>query len=309
MKSSNCSLWILGARTDVSFMMQTIPHIIKMCNFPFEEKVLAVDTALLSGDKTQRPGIGTMEQLRKNCKKLLDKKIVDKVIDINYSKEYKDKVYLKHFGTKRIKQTHNWKGYPVLGSIFCIEECKSEYMLHFDSDILFYQNKNYNWIKEGIELTEKYPNITDVRPFAGPPTKEGKLGQDFEYNPNGFYKIKGFSSRCFLINCKKFEKLLPMNPLYYFFKKRRFVTRIKHIINYLRGDGFLESWENIVANKIKKTNYFRAILDSTNVWTLHPCDHGPKFIEILPKIIKKIEKGEYPEEQAGDYDLKLEYWI
>lgn len=64
MNFPTCSLWIFVARTDVAFMMHTIPHILRMSHFPFEERVLAIDTAPLSGDKLLRPGIGTMEELR-----------------------------------------------------------------------------------------------------------------------------------------------------------------------------------------------------------------------------------------------------
>ncbi|MGV2390991.1 MAG UNVERIFIED_CONTAM: hypothetical protein LVR29_30850 [Microcystis novacekii LVE1205-3] len=37
---------VLQAQTNVWFMMNTIPHLVKMSQFPFQEKVLAIDTAL-----------------------------------------------------------------------------------------------------------------------------------------------------------------------------------------------------------------------------------------------------------------------
>jgi hypothetical protein len=40
----SCSLWFFTARTDVWFMMNTIPIVVKMSQFPFQEKVLAIDT-------------------------------------------------------------------------------------------------------------------------------------------------------------------------------------------------------------------------------------------------------------------------
>ncbi len=51
MSSYNCSLWMLAARTDIPYMMHTIPHLVRMSNFPFTEVVLAIDTAPLSGDQ------------------------------------------------------------------------------------------------------------------------------------------------------------------------------------------------------------------------------------------------------------------
>jgi len=29
----------------------------------------------------------------------------------------------------------------------------------------------------------------------------------------------------------------------------------------------------------------------------------------LPRLIKLIEAGEYPPEQAGHYDMKLDFWL
>ena len=40
--------------------MHTIPHLVRMSNFNFIQRVLFMDTAPLSGDKVTRPGIGTL---------------------------------------------------------------------------------------------------------------------------------------------------------------------------------------------------------------------------------------------------------
>ncbi|WP_414542043.1 hypothetical protein [Nostoc sp. CCY0012] len=153
MKTPSCSLWIFVARTDTSFLLHTIPHLVKMNNFPFEERVLVVDTAPLMGHTVNRPFIGTMQELRECTEKLLEAGIVDRIVDINYDPSYHDSMYRKHFG-QPIRFTHNYKGYPILGSIFKIEECKSDYILHFDSDMLLYQKSNYSWIEEGIKLMQ-----------------------------------------------------------------------------------------------------------------------------------------------------------
>ena len=89
------TLSIFVAITDVRFMMNTISHLIKACNYPFFEKIIAIDTAHLSGYKPNLPGVGTLEELRMNCNKLLKQGIIDKVIDIDYGK--KEKIYKKHF--------------------------------------------------------------------------------------------------------------------------------------------------------------------------------------------------------------------
>ena len=304
---ASCSLWILIARTDLPFMMHTIPHLVKTCNYPFEEKVLVIDTAPLSGEKLNRAGIGSLEELRNSAKKLLDAEIVDRVVDINYDPAYRKKLYQKHFGFP-LRQTHNYKGYPILGTIFTIEECQSDYMLHFDSDMLMYQNPDYNWIAEAIELMEKHPQLMSLRPLTGPPTQDGQLYQTKEYqkNEDDFYQFKFFSSRAYLIKRQTFEQLIPLPIIWRPYKNKlmeKLPLNLQTRLNYLFEKGKLDSWEIMVSQQLDNTHYFRGVLSNTKAWTLHPKDRSPKFIEALPEIINKIEAGIYPPEQAGHYDL------
>lgn len=301
------------ARTDIPFMMHTIPHIVRMCNFPFTQRLLAVDTAPLSGDKVNRPGVGTLEQLRDYCDQLLAAGVVDKVVDIDYSPDYQKRIYQKHFGT-RIRQSHNYKGYPILGTIFSIEEVPGDYVVHFDSDMLIHQQPDYSWIEEGIKLLQNYPDVMSVRPLTGPPKDDGEINQrvPYEREPQGFYKFKFFSSRVYLSDRKRFDSLLPL-PIFWRTYKNKVLNglpiSLKTKLNYLTGKGQLDSWEVMVSNRLEETSYVRAVLDSPKAWTVHPKNREPEFIKALPKLIEKIEKGWYPPEQAGYYDLIFEHWL
>lgn len=302
MTNPSCSLWIFVARPDTSFLLQTIPHLVKVNNFPFEERVLAVDTAPLMGDKVTRPFIGTMEELRDCTEKLLNAGVVDRVVDINYDTNYHKQVYKKHFGTP-IRFTHNYKGYPILGSIFSIEECKSDYMLHFDSDMLMYQQPNHNWIAEAVKIMEENPKMMFVRPLAGPPTKE-KKSEPFDV-------FKTFGSRVYLIDCQRFDKFLPIPVLWRNYNQKwmnSLPTKLQTALSNLTGKGKLDSWEIMVTLGLEQTDYFRANLTNPAAWTLHPKDRSPAFLAALPNIIARIEAGDFPAQQAGEYDLIPEAW-
>jgi hypothetical protein len=313
MQLPSCSLWILLARTDLPFIHLTIPHLVRINNFPFQERVLAIDTAPLSAEKAKRPNIGTLEELRNCAQSLVKAGIIDRVVDINYESSYRNQVYLKHFGYK-FKQTHGSVGCPILPYLFSIEEAQSEYLLHFDSDMLLYQYSDYNWIEKGITLMEKFPKMITVRPLAGPPHPEGYLYQPIAYkaDSNGFYKFKSFSARTYLINRKRFDELLPI-PLTWSPYRRKLFNKLpvslQAALNYLTGKGKVIPWETMVSQKIEQTDYFRAVLSNPQAWTLHPKDRGAEFLENLPQIIARIEAGNYPPEQAGYYDLKLSLWI
>jgi hypothetical protein len=294
-------------------MMQTIPHLVRMCHFPFQERVLAIDTAPLIGDKVNRPGIGTLDDLRHCTAELLKDGFIDRVVDINYDPAYRHRVYRQHFGTS-MPFTHNYKGYPILGSIFTIEECQSDYMLHFDSDMLLHQQPDYNWIEEGMTVMQKHPELMSIRPLTGPPTVEGTLdrGDVYERDPDGFYKSKFFSSRTYLIDCQRFDELLPL-PMIMRPYRQQFLNQLpvnlQAVYSKLTGKGAFDSWEIMVSKKLEQSHYVRGTLANPNAWTLHPKDRSPKFIEALPHIISRIEAGDYPPEQAGQYDLISELWL
>jgi hypothetical protein len=314
-EKNNCSLWILVARTDVAFITQTIPHLVRMCDYPFAERVLAIDTAPLSGEKVLRPNLGTLNELQACCQNLKVSGVIDRIVEIDYSDIYRKKAYYKHFGSSRVLATHNWKGAPFLGYIFCIEECKTDYFLHFDSDILLYQKPGFNWVEEGIKILRGNPDILYVRPQVGPQDENGGKSLYKEYGvkkePGGFYKLNGFSSRCFLIDRKRFEEILPLKIMWAKRQGRikdrlpRFMVEALHTIS---GMGLLESWEIMVGEAMKQSSFLRADIADNKAWTLHPPDHGEDFIKALPGIIERVERGDYPPLQAGIYDLKPEHW-
>ena len=290
------------ARTDIPFMMHTIPHLVRMCRFNFLERVLFIDTAPLSGKYKNRPGIGTMEQLRECCDRLLAAGIVDRVADIDYSKQYQKHCYQKYFG-RVLRYTHNYRGYPIFGSIFSLEFLKGDYVVHFDSDMLLYQHPDSNWIQSGIDLIGSAPDVMFVSPLSGPPSQDGSLkqrGVAYTHDQRGFYRFKEFTSRKYLVNRKRLEQLAPVQP--------RWLSEKRRIASLFTGKSALQNWEIMISHCLHETNYVRADLRSPDAWTLHTPDHGPVFIKALPHLIEKVESGNYPTEQAGDFDLKLEVW-
>lgn len=297
-----CSLSILVARTDIPFMMHTIPHLVRMCNYDFYERCLIIDTAPLSGKFKSRSGIGSLSDLRECCEKLVQQGVIDRLIDIDYSQETIKKLYRKHFG-RFIKHTHNFRGYPIYGSIFAIEAVRGDYLLHFDSDMLLHQNPSFNWIEEGRKLLDKNEQVMFVSPLSGPPTEDGSLkqrGVEYELDEEGFYKFQDFTSRKFLLKKEKFDASLPMKPAWISWKRR--------LASVVTGKSPLWNWEIMVSQHLEKTGMLRADLASPQAWTLHTPDHGKEFIETLPSLIPQIESGHYPQQQAGDYDLNLKIW-
>jgi hypothetical protein len=181
--------------------------------------------------------------------------------------------------------------------------------------MLLYQKSGYSWVGEGIKALRDNPKIFYVRPCLGPQNERKNLYRDvysIQKNADDLYILPGlFASRCYLIDRRRFDTLLPM-LLMWAKRQGRIKDKLPKAIidsfNSFTGSGLLESWEVMVAQSMKEKSFVRADIADDRAWTLHPNDHGADFIRMLPKIIGIIEKGGYPKEQTGKYDLQLEFW-
>jgi hypothetical protein len=303
--AASCDLSILVARTDTRFMLQTIPHLVRTCRFPFARRFLMLDTAPLGRRYGRKPGIGTAEELLACCTQLLQAGVVDAITPINYSPRYRRRTYRKHFAVP-MRQTHSNGGYPILGSIAAIEESRADFFVHFDSDMLLYQDSGFSWIDQGIRLLRENPDLLAVLPRSGPPHRDGRLrqqeetGEAFEPDARGIYCFKTFTSRGFLIDRRRFDRLLPLRPM---------LPLVELLRNYLTAHNTMPEWETMIGYRLQETAFVRADLTSTRAWTLHPDERGERFEAALPGVIARIEAGDYPPEQGGYYDLLLDLWI
>ena len=315
MSPPSCSLSIMVARTDLPFLMHTLPHLVRACRFPFIERVLFVDTAKLSGDKIKRPGIGTMDDLRRCCQNLLDRGIVDRVADMDYRPETRERLYRKHLGLP-FPQTHNWKGYPIFGTIYSLEAIAGDYLVHFDSDMMLHQRGDRDWIADGIKLLQQHPHIAAVRPMTGPPTAPGNgtmnQGSQPDRDPAGFYYSSFFGSRAYLIDRRRFDQILPL-PIRWRNTRHGWYNRLPNPLrtrlNYWFNKGELDSWELMVTEQFERGGWVRAWQATDDAWTVHPNTRTPEFIAALPAIIDAIEAGQAPPEQVGCYDLQVQPWL
>ncbi|MDQ4099039.1 MAG: glycosyltransferase, partial [Chloroflexota bacterium] len=232
---------------------------------------------------------------------------IDRVIEIDYSEACHERTYARHLA-RPMRQTHNWRGAPILGYMYSIDQATHDYVVHFDGDLLLYQEPSRSWVGDGIALMQQVPEALFVAPLSGPPRPDGTLSQGttpYERDPRGFYRFKKFTARKWLVDRRRLALFLPMQPMY---------KTASGIIKDVGADPSIRespawSWEGMVSARLAETEFVRADLDSPTAWALHPPDHGATFIAQLPDLIGKIERGWFPPAQAGDYDLRLDLWM
>ena len=63
------------------------------------------------------------------------------------------------------------------GSIRQFHKNNSDYILHLDCDMLFYEEEGFSWIDSAINLMDENKDILCTLPRGGPPTFDGELHQ------------------------------------------------------------------------------------------------------------------------------------
>jgi hypothetical protein len=155
-----------------------------------------------------------------------------------------------------------------------------------------------------MALLTRDPTAMFVAPHPGPPAADGCLRGQATYpstDDEGNFRFKTFSSRRFLMSKQRFLKLLPTR-LCYTSAKRAGLMRL----------GFgnaLRPWEVSVSRSLERSDYYRIHLHDPSAWTLHCPEHSQEWVRSLPNIISQVEKGQFPEGQAGYYDLNLYAWL
>lgn len=298
-----CSFSIMVARTDCLFLEQTIPHLVRACNYPFTEKVAFIDTAPLGRRFAGRFGIGTDAELRQSVAQLIEGGHLDRAVDISYDRNLRKTVYKQTFG-RNLWEVQDSGGYPILGLIQSFDNLAGDYVLHLDIDLLCHGSPEGSWVAEGIRTLEANDDLVFVAPLSGPPSLDGRLHQGAtEYRHDAdrdLYLFQDVTSRKILFRRETYEALLPMRPLWTS-PRRRLVSQ------FIRKSE-LWNWEIIVSERLRETGKFRADLSGKFGWTLHTPDHGPRFIECLPELIERVETGDVPDGQRGYYDLDLDLW-
>lgn len=264
---------------------------------------VTVDTTIPGGVLGKSLNQGTLSHLCKKLEFLQSNENAFKIEKLSPALNTIKSLSKRHFGYP-YRETHCFRGYPIHGSIRQFHENESDYILHLDCDMLFFEEEHFSWIKEGIRLMNENEDLLCVLPRGGPPTRDGELYQgDNKYKKDEHRRIflfKNFTSRHYLIHRKRFLSLLPMTPTWLSWRepiKSRFF-----------GNGKMLCWENTVQRAIENSTFWRADLMSEKAWSLHPGDRCERFHKKIPTIAKQVSTGHFPIEQAGHFDLMLNDW-
>ncbi len=223
------------------------------------------------------------------------------ILDQHYLQTAAPAIYETYLNN-HIQQTHDYGGCALLSYLAGIELSQTPYVLHYDADMLLFQDKDYDWVEEAIARCQQNPEVYSVTPRYAPP---GDISVPTNHDwPRitqhaGGWLDKWFSTRCFLLDCRKLAGILPL-------VQGRVMFEVL-LVKYLRR-GYPRSPEVLLSKRIAAAGGDRLVLASSKAWLLHPKDKGAAYQELLNSLQSAVKQGVFPTEQAGEPELQIPAW-
>ncbi len=193
------------------------------------------------------------------------------------------------------------KGAPIYPYFYGLHAARNDLVLHLDSDLMF-GGGSQKWTAEAAGLLAAHAEVLACSPLPGPPlasqTLRTQSASRFEHDSLAF-SFPTLSTRLFLIDRARLrERLLPLQlqgPI-------RLISLVKA---RLHGNPPYRAAEIVISAAMAAAGLSRVdfLGADPGMWSLHPPFRSPELYRELPRLIERIEAGDVPEAQRGDYDL------
>lgn len=232
------------------------------------------------------------------------------IVEVDYSEHVRREVRDRFFGGSDIP-VKDCFGAPFYAYFHGLHSARNNYVLHMDSDMLF-GGGSQHWVAEATTLLRQRPDILVTGPLPGPPTEDGTLpgrvvarhantqmfGSPGTIEPYGSlaYRFSHMSTRLFLIDLTRFASRVG----------RLCLTRPRWR-TYPKAEGhprYLPA-ETAISRALAERSLLRVdfLGGAPGVWALHPPGRSDTFYRELPRLIQRIEAGDIPVAQLGDYEV------
>jgi hypothetical protein len=295
------TLQINVAPTDFPHAVYILPHQLRQWAGQVDEVLFTFD--LHRTPRGGRFGEGWEERLAP-MQALLDDLCRDhphaRVSEVDYRPEKMSKVSSTFAGRKSIP-AKDTKGAPFYPYFYGLHEARNDLVFHLDSDLMF-GGGSQAWIREAVGVLAENADVLACAPLPGPPTSDGALRRQpaprVEHSSLAF-RFDEVSSRLLLIDLARLrERVLPLHLL----GPARQLSRAKA---RLHGNPPYRAAELTISEAMVRAGLYRVDLlgAAPGMWSLHPPYRSEQFYGALPRLIERIETGNVPEAQRGDYEL------
>lgn len=232
-----------------------------------------------------------------------------RVREVDYGDAMRREVAERFFGGDEPPPKHHYGG-PVYSYFFGWHVAPDDLVLHLDCDLLF-GGGSQTWTREAADLLAARPDALLCSPLPGPPTPDGAFPPDVEARHRGggapprredagsiAYRFDAASTRLFFVDRSRFVRELCPLPL------QRPALR-SYLRARLEGHPPLQLPEVTISARMRARGLSRIdfLGSPPGMWSLHPAMRSDEFLAELPRLIERVETGDVPPEQLGDYDV------
>jgi hypothetical protein len=318
------TLQISLAPPDVVHARQVVPHQVRQWGAQVDEILFTLDTHRIEGWYPE----GWAERARELdtwVAELAAEEAKVRLSRVEYSPAEAAPVEAMFFGGRPIPAKDHTGLCPIYAYFHGLASAAYDHVLHLDSDLLF-GGGSRTWISEATDLLERRPDVLFCAPMAGPPTADGEiprrvleraarwggvyLGRDDE--PMLAHRFGHVSSRLFFVDRARLVSLLaPIKPRLPQLRSRRSrlsasPSTVPRLVRArLRGRSTCASFEDLMSHGMREAGRMRLdfLGKDPGMWSLHPVARTDEFLRALPRLVERVEVGDVPDEQRGDYDL------
>ena len=315
------TLQINLAPSDLLHAVHTLPHQLRQWGSQVDEVVFSVESHRSEGrygkEWERRERLADM--LQTVCKR----EPAARVSQVDYGGDEAEAISARFFGGAPVPpKSHT--GAPFYAYFHGLAAARFEHVLHMDSDMLF-GGGSQAWVADAMALLEERRDVLFVSPLSGPPTHDGEIparvlernerwGGVFygrEEAPVLAHSYGDVSTRVFLVDVQRLESIAPLRLRRpgvggRFGRPSGSPTTIREkLYKRLRRLPQPASCEDTLSGAMRAARLVR--LDylgrEPGMWTLHPVGHSESFYRELPHLIERVERGDIPDAQRGDYDM------
>lgn len=305
---NDVTLEITVSPTDLRHAVHILPHQLRQ----LAGQVAEVQFTLNAAHRRDRGG-ETLSQsergLRDLLQRLCEQHANARVVDVDYSPAARAAVSRRFFDDDDMPAV-NHDGGPYYSYFFGWHTASHDLVLHADSDMLL-GGGSQAWVEEAVAILRGNADVLCVAPLPGPPTADGSLpdralkahtgmGGAPELVPYGrvAYKLHGCSTRLWLFDRASIARDLQGFP--------RETPRVRSRLRaYAEGHPAIELPERSISRRMNALDLRRIdfLGGDPGMWSLHPTMRSEVFYSALPDLVHRVEAGDIPDEQRGDYDV------
>lgn len=296
------------APVDLPHALHVLPHQMRVWGGQVDDVQFVLDLHKSKGRygeaaDERRPG--TERLLAELCAAHPDAQV--RVVD--YRPEVVAEVGRRWFGRPDVPPKHHYGG-PVYSYFYGWHVARNDYVMHLDSDLLF-GGGSQTWTREAIELLRTRPELLIASPLPGPPTPDGAFPPAVaaahartatpprrEDIGSLAYSFGAASTRLFLLDrARLMERVAPME-----LRRARLRSTLRAIAE---GHAPFELPEGMFSREMQEHGLRRLdfLGSAPGLWSLHPAMRSDEFYRELPRLVERVESGDMPEAQLGDFDV------